>query len=88
VLVQPEWIDAGVFEGLRLVHVDPDEAHAANALRIGASVVHPASFPRTRQRLQEAGIEVVAVDLSELQKAEGATTCCSIVFARAPGGAS
>jgi len=87
-LVQPDWVDVGVFDGLRLIHVDADEEHAANALRVGTSVVHPATFPRTRQRLQDAGIDVVAVDLSELQKAEGATTCCSIVFARSPGGAS
>lgn len=85
-LVQPDWVELDVFGGLRLIHVDPDEEHAANALRVGASIVHPASFPCTRQRLQEGGIDVVAVDLSELQKAEGATTCCSIVFARAPGG--
>jgi dimethylargininase len=81
-LVQPEWVDVTVFDGLRQVTVDPEEEHAANALRVGASVVHPACFPRTRQRLQDAGVDVVAVDLSELQKAEGATTCCSIVFAR------
>ncbi len=40
----------------------------------------PACFPRTAQRLREAGIDVVTVDVSELQKAEGATTCCSLVF--------
>jgi dimethylargininase len=85
-LVQPEWVDVAVFGGLRQVSVDPDEEHAANALRVGASVVHPTCFPRTRQRLQDAGIEVVPVDLSELQKAEGATTCCSIVFARPTSG--
>jgi dimethylargininase len=79
-LVQPEWIDVSAFAGLRLVAVDPAEEHAANALRIGSSIVHPACFPRTRQRLEDAGIAVVAVDLSELQKAEGATTCCSLVF--------
>ena len=79
-LVQPAWIDVAAFADLRLIAVDPDEEHAANALRIGASIVHPACFPRTRQRLEEAGIAVVAVDLSELQKAEGATTCCSLVF--------
>jgi dimethylargininase len=79
-LVQPAWVDVGVFAGLKLIEIDPDEEHAANALRVGDSVVHPASFPRTRQRLQDAGIDVVTVDLSELQKAEGATTCCSIVF--------
>ena len=42
--------------------------------------VMPACFPRTAQRLRDAGIEVVTVDVSELQKAEGATTCCSLVF--------
>jgi dimethylargininase len=40
----------------------------------------PASFPRTRQRLLDAGFHVTAVDVSELQKAEGAVTCCSLVF--------
>ncbi|MDB6163777.1 MAG: dimethylargininase, partial [Xanthomonadaceae bacterium] len=68
------------------IAVDPEEEHAANALMVGASVVHPACFPRTRQRLQDAGIDVVAVDLSELQKAEGATTCCSLVFNQARPG--
>jgi dimethylargininase len=42
--------------------------------------VMPASFPRTRQRLLDAGFQVMVVDVSELQKAEGAVTCCSLVF--------
>jgi len=50
-------------------------------LRIGESaVIHPDCFPRTRQRLEDAGIDVTGVDVSELQKAEGAVTCCSLVF--------
>jgi len=79
-LVQPAWVDPAVFIDYKLIEVDPTEEHAANALRIGAGVIHPACFPRTRQRLEAAGIAVTAVDLSELQKAEGATTCCSLVF--------
>lgn len=79
-LVQPAWVDPAVFAEHRLIEVDPAEEHAANALRIGDGIVYPASFPRTRRRLEEAGIAVTAVDLSELQKAEGATTCCSLVF--------
>lgn len=79
-LVQPAWVDPAIFAGYRLVEVDPAEEHAANALRIGAGVVHPDCFPRTRQRLQDAGIAVTGVDVSELQKAEGAVTCCSLVF--------
>jgi dimethylargininase len=30
--------------------------------------------------LAHAGIQVTTVDVSELQKAEGAVTCCSLVF--------
>ena len=79
-LVQPAWVDPAIFAGYRLVEVDPAEEHAANALRIGSGVVYPDCFPRTRQRLQEAGVAVTCVDVSELQKAEGAVTCCSLVF--------
>jgi dimethylargininase len=79
-LVQPTWVDLAVFAGHHLIEADPDEEHAANALRVGDRVIHPACFPRTRQRLEDAGIAVVPVDISELQKAEGAVTCCSLVF--------
>ena len=79
-LVQPAWVDVASFPGFTVIEVDPQEEHAANILRIGDVAVMPACFPRTAQRLREAGIEVVTVDVSELQKAEGATTCCSLVF--------
>lgn len=79
-LVQPAWVDAAAFARHRLIEIDPAEEHAANAVRIGGSVVHPDCFPRTRERLEHAGIAVSAVDVSELQKAEGAVTCCSLVF--------
>jgi len=80
-LIQPAWVDAGIFAGYRLIEIDPTEEHAANALRIGESaVIHPDCFPRTRQRLEDAGIDVTGLDVSELQKAEGAVTCCSLVF--------
>ena len=80
VLLQPAWIDRAAFAGYRIVEVDPAEPHAANALRVGAGVVMPESFPRTRQRVEAAGFAVTGVDVSELQKAEGAVTCCSLVF--------
>ncbi len=85
-LIQPQWVDRESFAGYRLIEVDPLEEHAANALWVGGNgVIHPGSFPRTRERLERAGIPVIAVDLSELQKAEGATTCCSIVFSGRTG---
>jgi dimethylargininase len=32
------------------------------------------------EKLLARGIEIVPVDVSEVQKAEGAVTCCSLVF--------
>ncbi|HET8897486.1 MAG TPA: dimethylargininase [Rhodanobacteraceae bacterium] len=80
VLVQPGWIDGSIFSDVRRIEVDALEAHAANAVRIDDTVLMPASFPRTRERLALAGIDTRVVDVSELQKAEGAVTCCSLLF--------
>ncbi|WEN14191.1 arginine deiminase family protein [Rhodanobacter sp. AS-Z3] len=80
VLLQPAWVDRSRFADFRVIEVDPAEPHAANVVRIGDALLMPASFPRTQQRLLDAGFAVTSVDVSELQKAEGAVTCCSLVF--------
>jgi dimethylargininase len=84
-LVNPAWVDPAVFAGLGIVEIDPAEPQAANALRMGGAVVYPVAFPATRRRLEAAGVVVHGIDLSELAKAEGAVTCCSLVFRMAPG---
>ena len=65
---------------LTLIEVDPAEPQAANALRIGGAVVHAAAWPRTRERLEQRGIRVVPVDVSELAKAEAGVSCCSVIL--------
>jgi dimethylargininase len=84
VLLNPAWLDAGAFDGFERIEAHPDEAFGANALAVGGSVVYPAAFPRTRERLLARGLRVSAVDLSELAKAEGGVTCCSLVLETAP----
>ena len=80
-LVNPAWLaDVTPFAGCRMIEVDPDEEHAANAVRVGESILYPACFPKTLARLQAEGIDVTTVDVSELQKAEGAVTCCSLLL--------
>jgi dimethylargininase len=79
-LINPAWAPPGAFAGMRFVEVDPAEAQAANALLVRGRVIHPHDFPATRRRLEDLGISVLPVDLSELAKAEGAVTCCSLVF--------
>ena len=79
-LVNSEWVDARHFPGYRTLAVDPAESFAANAILVGDTLLYSASFPRTVDRLQQAGIDVRLVDMSETEKAEGAMTCCSVIF--------
>lgn len=82
VLINPQWVDAAAFGGLRTIAVDPSEPFAANAVQIGNAVIHADEFPRTRRRLERAGIKVVTVPAGELAKAEGGVTCCSLLLSR------
>jgi dimethylargininase len=80
VLLNPSLVDPRQFGTFAIVECDPDEPMAANALLIGETVVVAEGFPKTRARLEKHGLRVVAVDLSELAKAEGAVTCCSLLI--------
>jgi dimethylargininase len=82
-LVNPEWIDPAVFTGFKLVEIDPEEPAAANALALDDRIVFPASFHRTAEKLERRGLRLQRVDASEVAKAEGAVTCCSLIVKQA-----
>lgn len=79
-LINRNWVAADAFGDLRLIDVDDDEPHAANALLVGDVVICAAAFPKTRARLERHGLRVKVVDVDELAKAEGGVTCCSLLF--------
>ncbi len=73
-------LDIDAFEGLQVIPAPEDEAAAANVLVLDNKAMVGAGFPRTRQLLEDAGLHCVTVDNSELAKAEGGLTCCSLIF--------
>lgn len=79
-LINKKWVDATHFGEFELIEVDPSESYAANCLLIGGSVIFPTAFPKTHQKLEELGYKIDLVDVSELAKAEGAVTCCSLII--------
>src|SRR6185436_2523707 len=83
-LINRAWIGGEgadvTFRGFDLVDIDPGEPYAANIVRAGGALIYPSAFPRTRARLKRLGLDVMAVDVGELAKAEGAVTCCSLIF--------
>jgi dimethylargininase len=56
----------------------PEEPGAHVVILDERTVLMAASAPRTRALLEERGLRVVAVDISEYEKLEGCVTCLSI----------
>ena len=79
-LINPAWVDRSIFGEMKFIEVDENEPSAANAVWIGNAVIYPSGFPKTQRRLEEAGLRVKIVDATEVAKAEGAVTCCSLIF--------
>lgn len=80
-LVNAAHVDPRAFGDRRIVTVADGEAAAANALLVGDRVLLSSGCPGTRDNLASMGIDVIEVDNTELAKAEGGLTCCSLLVA-------
>lgn len=80
VVLNPDWVDRATFGAVEIIEVDAEEPFAGNVLRVGDTTISAVAFPRTIRRLEQHGIVVRAVDMSEFAKAEGGVTCCSVIF--------
>lgn len=79
-LLNPRMVDASAFPGTPTIEVDSGEPWAANVLCVGDMVICPSAAPRTRRILDSLGYGTAGVDASELAKAEGGLTCCSLLL--------
>lgn len=78
-LINPDWVDAEIFDGYQTISIHPDEPYGANVMRRDNWALCPEAFPRTIDLLQERGYDVIRVDQSEMAKAEAGLTCCSVI---------
>jgi dimethylargininase len=79
-LANRRWILEEEFADFDLVDVETAEPMGANIVRLGPNLLYAAAFPRTLDLLQGRGYVAVSIDVSEIAKAEGAVTCCSLIF--------
>jgi dimethylargininase len=79
-LAVDEYTRHPAFAGLDIITVPSEETYAANALGLGQSVILPAGFPRVAAALNDRGFQVLPVDLSQFEVADGGATCLSIVW--------
>jgi dimethylargininase len=79
-VVNPSWVDPGLLPGWDVVPVDAREPHAANVLWLGGTTIAAEAHVRTNAALSRAtDSQLVPVPASELAKAEGGVTCCSLI---------
>lgn len=79
-LANVDWVDTERFTGFHILRTPEDEGWGANAIQVNGVLLMPASFPRTRRMLEDHGLNVIGLDVSEFQKAEAGLTCMSIIF--------
>jgi dimethylargininase len=77
-LANRNWIDLP--SDAEVHDVAEDEPWAANILLAGSTIIAAGNQPKTNRMLRDLGFEVIAVDISEFQKAEGGVTCLSILI--------
>lgn len=68
------------FSSYRKIETVLTEDYAANCLRINDRIVMAAGFPDLRGKLQQLGLPVLEVEMSESRKMDGGLTCSSLLL--------
>ena len=64
----------------RVIAADPDEAYAANCVRVNDVVLFPAGHPKLQRALEGERFHVVPLEMSEFRKMDGGLSCLSLRF--------
>jgi dimethylargininase len=67
-------------EGFNILIPPAKDEYAADTLTVGDTVLMAKGYETAQQMVREAGFEVISMDVSEIQKCDGALTCLSILF--------
>jgi N-dimethylarginine dimethylaminohydrolase len=65
---------------MQVLEVAPEEPFGANTLTVMGVTLVSADYPRTRERLEAAGVVTRVLEVGELHKAEAALTCLSLIL--------
>lgn len=75
-----EFLTKPEFQDFKVLEVPSDEAYAANCVWINDTVLVPAGFPKTSQKIKDCGYTIREIEMSEFQKLDGGLSCLSLRF--------
>ena len=67
-------------EGYNILIPPSEDEYAADTLSVGDTVLMAAGYDTAQLMVKEAGFDVISMEVSEIQKCDGALTCLSILF--------
>lgn len=80
VIINPQWVDRRYFEDFEQIETEAAEPFGANVARVGDTILLAAENIRTAELLRQRGVKVQPIAASEIMKAEGGVTCCSLLM--------
>ena len=75
-----EFLSNPEFKKFNLIKIPEEESYAANCVWINGQVLIQKGYPKTKQKIIDAGYTVIEVDVSEFQKLDGGLSCLSLRF--------
>ena len=79
-LAYGEFIHEEELRHFNIIKVDENESYAANCIWVNNHVIVPKGFPKTRDKITDAGYSTIEVDVSEFRKLDGGLSCLSLRF--------
>jgi len=79
-VIDPASVDISPCKNFNWIEVKENERYAANCLRLGKFVLMPTGFQKVADRIRRHGFEVIELEMSEFEKADGAITCLSLII--------
>lgn len=80
IVIIDELKDRKEFSGYDLIHVNAEEAYAANCLLVNDRVLIAAGFPALQRQLRDLDYETIVLEMSEFQKMDGGLSCLSLRY--------
>jgi len=75
-----EFLDKDEFQKFNILEIDESESYAANCIWVNNKVIIPMGYSKARKTIQDAGYQIIEVDMSEFKKLDGGLSCLSLRF--------
>ena len=75
-----EFLTNAAFKNYDLIEVPENESAAANCIWVNDKVLLSKGYPLTKQKIKDAGYQIIELDISEFAKLDGGLSCLSLRF--------